>query len=323
MKTGEFETEVVNGFTYITAADGRRLQVPSGGSPEGDEDGTKDTEGDTGGVGKEDTADDTLEASEEERGTGERDADETGEKKTGNAGLQKRLKNVIKERNDLRETYKEFGTPTELRALKAKVAEVEKYEKQIADEEQEAADAAAVKAGRPTVAQQNAALDRMLDQRFGEGAAESFERFRTTEKREIARHTRDGLNRLRHNLVEHNLKTDDESVEGWEVHVGTEFKRDPELRARFRDPVTADAAIDEAFTRVRRTLIDPSLAAVGAEKLSKFKARKDAAPGAGGAGGGTQLEHFENLTPPKGLNADQRAAWWSTQLNSAADAMDW
>lgn len=321
MKT-EFETEVVNGFTYLTTADGRRFQVPSGGSPEKEDDEEKETEdGDKGGVGDADAdaEDGEKDAEEKDDEPGERAADDKGEKKTGNVGLQKRLKDVIAQRN----AYRELGTPEELKKLRAEVAEYKRYEKQIEDEEKVKADEARVKAGQPTVAQQNANLDRLLDQRFGEGAAARFERFSETEKREVARHTRDGLDHLRGKLAAHNLKTDDATLGAWERHIGTEFRGDANLLAQFRNPVTQKDALDEAFNRVRRGLVDPSLVAVGADKLLRAKARKEAAPSSSGVGGNTQLEHFEKLTPPKGLTADQRQAWWEKQMGAAADAMDW
>lgn len=315
----EFTTVVINGRTFVLTADGRRLPVPCGGS-DGEE-----TEGDAGGVGDADASNaadgeqdgDDTDSADEADGEANRDASEKGDK--GNAGLQKRLKAVIAQRNK----YRELGTPEELAALKAKVAEYDRYEKKIEEEEQAAADEKARKEGRPTVAEQNAALDRMLNQRFGDGAVEDFMDFRETRKREIARHTRDGIEHLRALLDGVGLKTDDTTVESYERHVGTELMRDPELRTRFRDPVTQKDALAEAFKRVRAGLIDPALAAVGAEKLGRHKARRETVLGNAGSGGNPQLDEFENLTPPKGLNPDQRRAWWEKKMNSAADAMDW
>lgn len=325
MRDQTFTTETINGITYLHTTDGRTLQVPSGGLGDDDAGGTGEDDagaaGDAGGTGEDDggAGDSARDASGDDGDDDEGDGRDAGDKggKPNTQGLQKRLKALAAAKRE----YKELGTPEELRKMKARIAEYDRYEAELDREEQRKADEAARKAGQPTVAEQNAALDRALNQRFGEGAAEDFQSFRETRHMEIQRHTREGLDHLRDLLTKHNMKADDKTVANYEKHIGTEFLTDVELRARFKDPVTQKAALSEAFDRVRAELVDPALAAVGATKLEAARRRRAAAPSSAGTASSPRFVEKE-LKPPKNATPEQRAKFWDDAIKDAIAEQD-
>jgi hypothetical protein len=319
MRDATYETEIINGFTYVIDAAGRRFQVPSGGK-DGDAEGDAEEEdagatGDAGGTGEDDeTAGDSAKdasVDDSDETEGGRDADDTGGKPS-TKGLEKRLKALAAAKRE----YKELGSPQELRAMKARIAEYDRYERELDAEDQRKRDEAARKAGQPTVADQNAALDRMLNQRFGAGSVEDFQSFRETRQMEVQRHTKEGLDHLRTLLTTHNMKSDDKTVANYERHMGTELLSDISLRARFRDPVTQKDALTEAFNRVRSDLIDPALAAVGATKLAAAARRRATAPSSSGT---VSAPHYneKELKPPKNATPEQRAKFWDKAIEDA------
>lgn len=271
--------------------------------------------GDAGGTGREEDEEEEKEGTEDgdgaddgeddgEGGKGKRDASGKG----GKSIPKQRFDRVRQERN----TYRQFGTPEEIKAKLAKAAEYEKYERELAEQEQREADEAKRKAGQPTDAELNAGFDRALERRFGKGAPEDFEQFREVQRRDVQRTVRDSLDHIRTFLTEHNMKADDVAVNRWSTHVGTEFKMDSELAGQFRDPVTQKKALDTALGRVRAELIDPALAAVGASKLESARKRRDAAPSSAGRSAQAPiLDENEEYTPPKNLtNPVERQRWW-------------
>lgn len=321
MRDATYETEIINGFTYVIDATGRRFQVPSGGEDPVDAGDGAGAAGDAGGTGADDddsAGDSAQDASgaDDDDGDGGRDASDKGGKPTTD-GLQKRLKALAASKRE----YKELGTPEELRAMKARIAEYNRYEAELDREEQRKADEASRRAGQPTVAEQNAALDRMLNQRFGEGAVDDFQSFRETRQMEVQRHTKEGLDHLRSLLREHGMKDDDKTVANYEKHIGTELMSDIPLRVRFRDPVTQKDALTDAFARVRADLVDPALAAVGATKLEAARRRRATAPTSAGTTSSSRYVEKE-LKPPKNATPEQRAKFWDDAVKSAIDEQD-
>lgn len=314
-----------NGLTFLHLKDGsgKILQVPSGGVGDDDAGGTGEdgagAAGDAGGTGADDEGsrdgEQNAGADDEDEGAGGRAADDKGEKTT--AGLQKRIKALAASKRE----YKELGTPESLRAMKARLAEYDRYEAELDREEAAKADAAARKAGEPTVAEQNAALDRMLTNRFGEGAPEDFQSFRETRRMEVQRHTKEGLDHLRKMLREHNLPDDDKTVAAYEKHIGTELLTDDPLRARFKDPVTQSAALTDAFKRVRADLVDPALVAVGASKLEAARKRRAAAPSSAGQASSPRYVEKE-LKPPKNATPEERKKFWDDAVTDAIREQD-
>jgi len=287
----------------------------------------KEAEGNAGGTGAEDEEGEEKEGTENEDGAGgdEGDEGEAGKGKRaasdkGDAGLKRRLKQVIEQRNK----YRELGTPEELKELKARAAEYKRYEDELAAQEKKDADEAKRKAGQPTDEELNAGFDRALERRFGKGASQDFEQFRDTQRREVQRTVRDSLDHIRIFLTDHNLKADDKAVERWSRHVGTEFKMDDELAANFRDPVTQKKALDAALGRVKAELIDPALAAVGAKKLEAAHRRRDAAPSSAGRNAQAPvLDENEEFTPPKNLtNPIERQRWWDKLMARKRHELD-
>ena len=323
MRDATYETEIIDGYTYIIDAVGRRFQVPSGGVGDDAGDAGEDAgaAGDAGGTGADDgdsAGDSAQDASgaDDDDGEGGRDASDKGGKPTTD-GLQKRLKALAASKRE----YKELGSPEELRAMKARLAEYNRYEAELDAEEYRKADEAARKAGQPTVAEQNAALDRMLNQRFGEGAVDDFQSFRETRQMEVQRHTKEGLDHLRTLLTQHGIKADDKTVANYEKHIGTELMSDIPLRARFRDPVTQKDALTDAFARVRADLVDPALAAVGATKLEAARRRRATAPTSAGTTSSSRYVEKE-LKPPKNATPEQRAKFWDDAVKDAIAEQD-
>lgn len=247
----------------------------------------------------------------------DQDAADPGEK--GNVGLKKRLSKVSAR---LR-AYKTHGTPEEYAALKAEVAKYKKYEKEIEDDEKKRLDEEARKKGQPTIAEQNARFDKILDQRYGEGAAEDFEAFRETRNGERARHVRDGFDHLKKLLVEHGLEaqTKGEAFEAWDQHIGAALRKTPERWARFKNPITELDAIDEAFKDVKRFLVDPAVAATSAGKIKSLQRRRDAAPSSAGRGAAPNVKQRE-LKPPDNLKGPARQAWWDKALEEVSVDLD-
>jgi hypothetical protein len=281
------------------------------------EEAEREAAGDAGGTGEaeeeeEHGTDDEDGATDDDDGEGNGKGKRVASDKGGKSIPKSRFDRVRQERN----TYRAFGTPDEIKAKLAKVAEYEKYEREVAEQEKRAADEAKRKAGEPTDEELNAGFDRALERRFGKGAAQDFEQFRDVQRRDVARTVRDSLDHIRTFLTEHNIKADDAAVDRWSRHVGTEFKMDDELAANFRDPVTQKKALDTALTRVRSELIDPALAAVGASKLETARKRREAAPSSAGRGAqAPMLDENEEYTPPKNLTDPvKRQRWWDALM---------
>jgi len=322
MRNYDYTEETVNGITTLILADGRRLQVPSGGVGEDGDAGGAGAEdageaGDAGGTGEDDVDAGDSEHAGAEDGEGKpRAAADKGEK--GTAGYQKRLQAVIKERN----AYRDLGTPEALRLMQERIAKYDKHEADLDREAKAAADEATRKAGQPTVSDQNALIDRLLTQRFGEGAVDDFSSFRETRKMEVQRHTREGLDHLASMLEKVGIKAEPATLGKWERHIGTELLADNELRAAFKDPVTQKDALTEAFKRVRTDLVDPALAAVGASKLDAAFRRRALAPGSAGATS-APIQVEKDLKPPKTMTDPiERQRWWDTKVKEAIAEQD-
>lgn len=325
----EFETIVERGLLCVRdLSTGRLYPIVSGGEgdeddddKEKDEEGKEDEEKDDDEPGEEASAKDDGDDEEDDDAKDddtERDANDKGGK--GVKGLQKRLSKVSAR---LR-AYKQNGSPEEFAALKSEIAKYKKYEKEIEDEERQRIDADARKKGLPTVEQQNAQLDRLLTQRFGEGAPDDFASYRETRQRDLSRHVRDGQDHLRKLLTEHGLGAiakDPKAFAEWDRQIGAAIRKNPERLAAFRNPLSVTTAIDDAFKDVKRRIIDPAVAVSSAGKIKSLARRRDAAPVSAGRSSAPTFKTGESK-PPDNLKGRARTDWWDKRLQDVATQID-
>jgi hypothetical protein len=325
MEKRDFE-EIVEHSLIVGVRDlatGRIYPMVSGG--EGDDEEDKEDTGKEPEAEDEDEKEDERAAKDagaeddDESSDEDQDAADSGAKDKGSVGLKKRLSKVSAK---LR-AYKAHGTPEDYAALKAEVAKYKKYEKEIEDEDRAKVDAEARAKGQPTVAEQNATFDRILERRFGPGAAQVFERFQENENREVARHVREGHEQLRGLLTEHSLEgqTKGEAFDEWDRLIGSNIRSNPERWAQFRNPITQAQAINDAFKEVKRNIVDPAVAASSAGKIKALQRRRAAAPTNGGASSAPEFK-MRDLKPPKDLKGVERSRWWEKTLEEAASAID-
>lgn len=325
MEKRDFEEIIKHGLTIAIRdlTTGRIYPMVAGG--EGDdeegkeEDAEKDGDEKDGDEKEDERAAKDGGADDDDESADDQDAAASGEKDKGAVGLKKRLSKVSAK---LR-AYKEHGTPEEYAALKAEVAKYKKYEKEVEDEDRAKVDAEARAKGQPTVEEQNATFDRILERRFGKGAPQAFERFQENENREIARHVREGHEQLRGLLTEHQLEaaTKGEAFEEWDRLIGSNIRNNPQRWAQFRNPITQAQAINDAFKEVKRNVVDPAVAASSAGKIKALARRRAAAPTSGGANAAPEFK-MRDLKPPKDLKGVDRARWWEKTLEEAASAID-
>ena len=322
----EFETIIERGLLCVRdLSTGRLYPIVSGGEGDEDEDekdeGKEDDEKDDDEPGDEGSAKDAGEDDDEgdAKDDDEQDAADSGEKK-GVKGLQKRLSKVSAK---LR-AYKAHGTPEQFASLQAEIAKYKKYEKEIEDEERQRADAERTKKGLPTIEQQNAQLDRLLTQRFGEGAPEDFASYRETRQRDLSRHVREGQDHLKGLLKEHGLgaiANDTKAFAEWDRQIGAAIRKDPERLAAFRNPLTITKAVDAAFKDVKRRIIDPAVAVSSAGKIKALARRRDAAPVSAGRSMAPAFKTGESK-PPDNLKGRARSDWWEKRLEDVAALID-
>lgn len=324
MENCEFEEVVEHGLVIaLRLADGKIIPMVSGGDDavEDDKDKTKkpDAEGDAGKLDDEKTAREGAADGaddDDDAGTDEDEQDAAGSGDKSLAGLKKRLGKVIAQRN----RYRTLGTPEELEALRTDVARYKKYEKEIADEDAVKLDEENRKKGIPTVAEQNAQLDRILDRRFGEGAAEDFEAFRETRQMELSRHIREGQTHLRSLLTEHGLNsaTKGDAFDAWDRQIAAGIRKDPDRLARFKNPITQLEAIDEAFAEAKRFLIDPAVATASAGKIKALEKRRAAAPTSSGRNSAPEVKLTSRRPPDTMKDPRERQAAWNKIIEEAS-----
>lgn len=326
MENCEFEEVVEHGLVVALRdlSTGRIIPMVSGSDDAEDDDKDKkkpDAEGDAGKLDDENAAragaDDGAKDDDDDDAAGDdddQDAADSGDKKIPG----KRFKKVIDQRNKTR---------AELAAANAELETYRKYKKEIADEEAAKLDEENRKKGIPTVAEQNAQLDKILDRRFGEGAADDFAAFRETRQMELSRHIREGQAHLRGLLTEYKLgnETKGEAFEAWNRHVAAAIRTNPERLAKFRNPITQTEAIDEAFKEVKRFLVDPAVAATSAGKIKTLERRRASAPSSSGRPSAPEMKLTARRPPDSMKDPRERARAWDKIIEDASkeiDAMD-
>ena len=321
----EFEEVIKDGRTVAVRdlTTGRTWPMVAGGEGDDDQvgdDSNKDEDGNVGklkdeGTARAGAADD---AKDDDAGDDEhQDAADSGAKIPT-----KRFNKVIGQRDEARRAL--ATKDAELAADRAKLARYERYEAEIAAEEQTRVDAENAKKGIPSVEEQNARLDRLLVQRFGPGAVETFESQNETRQMELSRLTREAHAHLRTLLTEHGLDaaTKGEAFDYWDRQVGAALRATPERVAKFKNPLTTAEAIDDAFGEVKRFIADPAVAASSAGRIKALAKRRASAPSS--SGGNTAPEvNVAPLKPPKEMtDPRQRASWWERHIERQSREMD-
>jgi len=300
------------GQKYILTADGRALLIPAGGIPDAppvDE----DAEGDAGGGaereadGGEGEGNKTLET--EGEGDASRAAGDTG-KPQGKTVPYERFSKVNSERQSWRKLGK---SPEEVAARLARADRIERAARGKDEDERTPEDESLDRASE--------ALGRVIDHRYGRGADENMRSTQEVRDMQALAHAKQGLNYLRETLEDHRIPYDDKTFPDWEVRVGDEMARDPELHARFKNPVTQQAAIEESFGRLRDTVINPALAASGAAKLQAGHRRRASALSSPRSVGAPAIFDKE-LAPPKDMTDPvARAQWWEKTKSDVWDEL--
>lgn len=307
--------DLTTGYVYPMVAGGEGDEDAKG------DDATKDADGNVGKLkdegtaraGAADDAQDDTEAGDDE----DQDAADSGAKIPG-----KRFQKVIKQRNAVRG---ELATArATLAEREAKLARYERYEAEIAAEEAVRVDAENAAKGIPSVAEQNARWDRLLEQRYGPGAAQDFEAQRETRQMELARLVREGQAHLRGLLVEHGLDSSSsgDGFDYWDRQIGAALRASPERIAKFKNPLTQMEAIDDAFTEVKRYIADPAVAASSAGRIKALARRRAQAPSSGGGSTAPEVNLTPSAPPKELTDPRKRATWWERHIESRAREMD-
>jgi hypothetical protein len=322
----EFEEVIKDGRTVAVRdlTTGRTWPMVAGGEGDDDQAGDDSNKDEDGNVGKlKDEGAARAAAADDGKDDDAGDDDVQAAADSGAKIPTKRFNKVIGQRDEARRAL--AAKDAEIAAERVKLARYERYEAEIAKEEKDRIDAENAKKGIPSVEEQNARWDRLLDQRYGPGAAQDFEAQRETRQMELSRLTREAHTHLKTLLTEHGMPgvaADKEAFTLWDRQVGAALRSTPERVAKFKDPLTTTEAIDEAFDEVKRFIADPAVAASSAGRIKALARRRAAAPSS--SGGNTAPEvNVAPLKPPKEMtDPRQRASWWERHIERQSREMD-
>lgn len=240
--------------------------------------------------------DDATDADEALEALGEADP------KRAVAGLRKRLAKLTAQRNSAR------ADAAERNALAARV---KAYEKRERDEEaKRVADQRNTPEGQKAE-ERRAAVRRTIDEAYGPGASEYLDEVREERQHRAEAYAQQGISYLRKELEDHGIVVTPETLVRYERAVGSEMAEDAQLLAAFRRPATQEAAIQDAFTRVRDGIVNPVLKQSGAKALARIDRNREAVLGSGGRTSslaGTP-EPDRDLSPPKDYKGNLDDYW--------------
>jgi len=277
----EYTEEVINGFTYLILADGRRLQIPSGGTPEGDE-----GEGDAGGdPAKEDDEDED----DNEDSDGDREASDNGDG-DGTAGKQ-RSENIPRKRfdkiNEKLKGYRELGmSPSEARNALEEWKQFKKLEKQVADEAEAKRQEATKDSKREAL--KDTVVD-LLEEKYP-GFKENQLRAKRDSDLFKDRHNADATEEIQRLARDAGLVLNDRQLGRLRGAIRDELNSNEELLESFWTPGTMKKAIKTAFSSVASDLYDPALQAADAGKLANLREKKERNVSRANAGGGPSVK---------------------------------
>jgi len=273
-----------------------------------DDDGIKDTDREGG----DDDASERSEAEIEGRKTEDasedsdeqRDADDTGDADSkDSAGYRKRIAKLTAQRNEARSKAQERD---------ALVARVRAYEQRELDlVEQQRKEKAATPEGQKA-AERRQAIREALEEGMGPGTLDDIAELRAERQSRRESYALQGISYLRSELEDHGLAVDETSLVRWERAVGSELAEDATLHGAFRRPASQQAAIQEAFKRVRDGLANPAIKQQGGKPLERIDRNRQAVLGSGSRNTGvTEPDH--DPKPPKGLTGRPLQEWWDGQ----------
>lgn len=243
---------------------------------------------------------------------GERDADDTGDDADparAVVGLKKRLAKLTAQRNEARSKAQERD------ALATELADYKRKERESA-ERRKAAERATPE-GQQAEAEAQAVRAR-IDQVYGPGTSDFLASRSESQSVEREAYAHNGVSYLKAELEDHGIVADNTMLVRWERAVGSELAEDEALLKAFRRPATQQAAIAEAFNRVRDGLANPVLKMQGAKPLARIERNRQAVLG-GGRGNGPIAEIPEptfDLKPPKELRGRELDQWWTDQRDA-------
>lgn len=238
--------------------------------------------------------------------SGERDADDTGESKSGkeSVGFKKRVSKLTAQR---REAEKQRD------AALAKLRSYEEKERQEAERQRRADEATPEGQKRLARREQIRAIN---DEAYGEGYSDWVERERMERHAERERQKEEyalrGISYLKSELEDHGIAVDDKSIIRWERAVGSELAEDPVLAAAFGRPATQQKAIEEATKRVIEGLANPAIKQQGGQPLKRIERNRNAVF-SGNANAQSEQQPFPDdyvAKPPKNATPEQQAQFW-------------
>lgn len=273
----------------------------------GDDDNTlEDRDGLESGSERSESEVEGLEATETDEADSERDADDTGDNADpakAVVGLKKRIAKLTAQRNSGRAALQERD------ALKARVAA---YEKRERDEETKRRDAASRTPAAQKEAQERARVQSAIEFGLGDGSVDEWQEMREERQLRKEQYAMQGISYLKSEMEDHGIALTDDQVVRWERAVGSEMAEDTQLHNAFRRPSTQQAAIQEAFKRVRDGLVNPVATQQGGKPLARIERNRQAvlgSPGRGAVEGAPEPEY--DPKPPKELKGRALEEWWA------------
>lgn len=234
----------------------------------------------------------------------QRAADDKGEVDPAKAvvGLRKRIAKLTAQRNQGRAAIQERD------ALKARVAAYEQRERDAA------AQRAAAQRRTPEglkAEERRQAVRATIDEAYGPGTSDLIESQKAEAVRRQEEYGQRGVDFLRSELQDHDIKADDATLIRWERAVGSELAEDVELLAAYQRPSTQKRAIEVAFQRVRDGLANPAIKQQGGKPLARITRNREAVLGSarGAVEGAPEAE--VDLTPPKELKGRALDEYWA------------
>jgi len=264
-----------------------------------------DLEGDDDGVGKRSEADIEGRKADgaDDDGEQDRDADDTGDAKSDDAvGFRKRLAKLTAQRNDARQK----AADREVLAARVRAYEQRELDQVTKQEKERSKTPEAMKAE-----ERRQAIREMLEEGIGRGALDDIAELRAERQTTKEAYAHQGISYLKSELEDHGIVITDNAMLRWERAVGSELAEDASLHAAFRRPGSQQAAIQEAFKRVRDGLANPAIEQQGGKPLERIERNRQAVLGSGSRDSIAEPTH--DPKPPKNLSGRALQEWWATQ----------
>lgn len=271
------------------------------------DDGLKDTdlEGDVDDVSERSEAEIEGHKADgaDDDGEEHRAADDTGDAKSDDtAGFRKRLAKLTAQRNDARQK----AADREVLAARVRAYEQRELAEVAKQEKERSRTPEAMRAE-----ERRQAIREMLEEGLGRGALDDIKELRVERQTTKEAYALQGISYLKSELEDHGIAIDDTALVRWERAVGSELAEDATLHAAFRRPGSQQAAIQEAFKRVRDGLVNPAIKQQTGKPLERIERNRQAVLGSGSRDSIAEPEH--DPKPPKNLTGRPLQEWWDAQ----------